>query len=208
MCHGATLATQAGKVKLNVLMLLLAALLMEMSQDVPSGPSAWCCTLDADIPLLLTIEEEEQYLERSLKAAANSCPDLVPCPQPDCKGMAVAGAGETRISGTCCELHPACDVCHPQAASKGPLGSSDGPSLWTSCETVTCTADAEVHRASTEQADKVGGMRPLQRTKTQRWSAMHAGTIGAESAVWSGTATRAAKSTSRRLDRRKPRKAW
>ena len=64
------------------------------AENIPSGPSAWCCTLDADIPLLLTLEEEEQYLERSLKAAANSCADLVPCPQPNCEGVAVAGKGE------------------------------------------------------------------------------------------------------------------
>ena len=59
------------------------------------SPSAWCCTLDADVYLLLTVEEEQQYMERSLKAAVNSCAALVPCPQPDCKGMAVAGQGGT-----------------------------------------------------------------------------------------------------------------
>ena len=69
-------------------------------EDAPSGPSAWCCTLDADMPLLLTVEEEEQYLERSLKAAANSCADLVPCPQPNCEGMAVAGKGEALLNRT------------------------------------------------------------------------------------------------------------
>ncbi|CAL5223008.1 g5459 [Coccomyxa viridis] len=57
----------------------------------PKGPSAWCCTLDADVPLLLTAEEEKQYLKRSLKAAVNSCADLVQCPQPNCEGVAVAG---------------------------------------------------------------------------------------------------------------------
>ena len=43
--------------------------------------------------------EEEQYLQRSLKAAANACADLVPCPQPGCEGMAVAGKGEARTPG-------------------------------------------------------------------------------------------------------------
>ncbi len=77
------------------------AVLQEAGQeDIPSGPTAWCCTLDADIPLLLTVEEEEQYLERSLKAAANSCAELVPCPQPNCKGMAVTGQGEKCVSRT------------------------------------------------------------------------------------------------------------
>lgn len=68
-----------------------------IAEASPNGPSAWCCSLDADIPLLLTVEEEEQYLERSLKAAANSCADLVPCPQPDCEGVAVAGRGECSL---------------------------------------------------------------------------------------------------------------
>ncbi len=73
-------------------------------EDIPSGPSAWCCTLDADIPLLLTVEEEEQYLERSLKAAANSCADLVPCPQPNCDGVAVAGQGGSGLRLACSEV--------------------------------------------------------------------------------------------------------
>ena len=76
-------------------------------EDIPSGPSAWCCTLDADIPLLLTVEEEEQYLERSLKAAANSCADLAPCPQPNCDGVAVAGQGEA-VGRLACSEVPLC----------------------------------------------------------------------------------------------------
>ena len=68
------------------------------AENIPSGPNAWCCTLDADMPLLLTVEEEQQYLERSLKAAANSCSDLVPCPKPNCDGVAVAGAGKLYVS--------------------------------------------------------------------------------------------------------------
>lgn len=49
--------------------------------------------MDADIPLLLSVEEEEQYLARSLKAATNACPDLLPCPRADCEGVAVGGEG-------------------------------------------------------------------------------------------------------------------
>lgn len=64
------------------------------------------------MPLLLTVEEEEQYLERSLKAAANSCADLVPCPQPNCEGMAVAGQGGTCISTTSSKVLP-CVSCLP-----------------------------------------------------------------------------------------------
>ena len=51
------------------------------------------CSFDADIPLLLSVEEEEQYLARSLKAATNSSPDLLPCPTADCEGVAVTGGG-------------------------------------------------------------------------------------------------------------------
>ena len=58
---------------------------------VPEGPNAWCCSLDGDVPFLLTCEEEEQYLERSLNAAAMSSPGLALCPQSNCKGVAIAG---------------------------------------------------------------------------------------------------------------------
>lgn len=58
---------------------------------MPEGPDAWCCSLDGDIQFLLTCEEGEQYLERSLNAAALSSPGLAPCPLPNCKGMAIAG---------------------------------------------------------------------------------------------------------------------
>lgn len=51
------------------------------------------CSLDADITLLLCVEEEEQYLARSLKAATNASPDLLPCQKADCDGVAVAGGG-------------------------------------------------------------------------------------------------------------------
>lgn len=39
------------------------------------------------------MEEEQEYLARSLKAATNSCADLVPCPLANCDGVAVSGGG-------------------------------------------------------------------------------------------------------------------
>ena len=53
----------------------------------------WCCSLDADVTLLLSVEEEELFLQRSLRAALNSTADLLPCPQVGCEGIAVAGGG-------------------------------------------------------------------------------------------------------------------
>ena len=50
-------------------------------------------SMDADLWLLLTEEEEAQYLARSLRAAAQRCADLVPCPAPGCEGLAVTGPG-------------------------------------------------------------------------------------------------------------------
>ena len=58
--------------------------------------------MDPDIPLLLTVPEEEQYLERILKAAAKACANLVPCPQPGCEGMAAAGKGEAGPPNNAC----------------------------------------------------------------------------------------------------------
>jgi len=43
--------------------------------------------------VLLSVEEEEQYLQRSLIAATNACPDLLPCPKAGCQGVAAAGGG-------------------------------------------------------------------------------------------------------------------
>ena len=48
--------------------------------------------------LLLSAEEEELFLQRSLKAALNSTAGLVPCPQAGCEGIAVAGGG------ACCSI--------------------------------------------------------------------------------------------------------
>ena len=89
-------------------------------EDIPSGTNPWCCTLDADIPLLLTVEEEEHYLERSLKAAANSCADLVPCPQANCEGVAVAGPGETGLRLACIEVQ----LCRAVSANQTHAGHS------------------------------------------------------------------------------------
>jgi hypothetical protein len=60
--------------------------------DPPTGGIAdWCCSLDADLHLLLSVEEEEEYHSRSVRAASSRVKDLVACPQPDCQGLAVAG---------------------------------------------------------------------------------------------------------------------
>ncbi|EIE20626.1 hypothetical protein COCSUDRAFT_57197 [Coccomyxa subellipsoidea C-169] len=81
-----------------------AAAAGEEDNSGANGPSAWCCSLDADIPLLLSVEEEEQYLARSLKAATNACPDLLPCPRADCEGVAVGGEEDA-------SQHVICNVC-------------------------------------------------------------------------------------------------
>ena len=39
------------------------------------------------------VQEEAQYLARSLMAAVNSGADLVPCVRADCRGAAVGGGG-------------------------------------------------------------------------------------------------------------------
>lgn len=50
--------------------------------------------MDADLWVLLTEEEEAEYLARSVRAAAQRCADLVPCPAPGCDGLAVAGGAK------------------------------------------------------------------------------------------------------------------
>ncbi|BDA42122.1 probable ATP-dependent RNA helicase DEAH11, chloroplastic at C-terminar half [Coccomyxa sp. Obi] len=77
-----------------------------------NGPASWCCSFDADITLLLSVEEEQEYLARSLKAATNSCADLVPCPQANCEGMAVSG-GEDESPELVCNVcsHAWCKSC-------------------------------------------------------------------------------------------------
>ncbi len=52
----------------------------------------WCCSLDADVPKLLGVPERREYSRRSLQAAVAKGRGLVPCPQPDCPGIAVPGA--------------------------------------------------------------------------------------------------------------------
>ena len=56
-------------------------------------------SMDADLWLLLTEEEEAQYLARSVRAAAQRCADLVPCMAPGCEGLAVAGNGAADHGG-------------------------------------------------------------------------------------------------------------
>ena len=76
------------------------------AEDIPSGQSAWCCTLDADVPQLLTAKEEQRYLQNSLKAAARSRGDLVTCPQRKCEGMAVTTQGECCVRTFCHQAFP------------------------------------------------------------------------------------------------------
>lgn len=64
-----------------------------LAGDMNENVKPVLCSFDADITLLLSVEEEEEYLARSLKAATNSCADLVPCPQANCDGVAVTGGG-------------------------------------------------------------------------------------------------------------------
>eukprot|EP00884_Botryococcus_braunii_P001924 jgi/Botrbrau1/11732/Bobra.0195s0059.1 len=67
-------------------------------------PADWCCNLDGDLPFLLTLEEEEEYFSRSVRSASLKVKDLVPCPVPDCTGLAVAG-------GTDMSPRLVCNVC-------------------------------------------------------------------------------------------------
>ncbi|KAK9846018.1 hypothetical protein WJX81_008504 [Elliptochloris bilobata] len=73
------------------------------------GPVEWCCSLDADLWLLLTEEEEAEYLARSVRAAAQRCADLVPCPAAGCEGLAVAGHGTRLVCNVC--KHEWCSKC-------------------------------------------------------------------------------------------------
>ena len=61
--------------------------------DPPATPAEWCCNLDGDVNLLLSLEELEEYTAKSLKAAGNRVRDLVPCPKADCEGLTVADEG-------------------------------------------------------------------------------------------------------------------
>ncbi|KAK9901691.1 hypothetical protein WJX75_008551 [Coccomyxa subellipsoidea] len=81
-----------------------AAAAGEADKEGANGAAAWCCSFDADITLLLCVEEEEQYLARSLKAATNASPDLLPCQKADCDGVAVAGGEDA-------SPHVVCNVC-------------------------------------------------------------------------------------------------
>jgi hypothetical protein len=66
---------------------------IEAAGGPPANPNPleWCCNLDGDLPILLTLEEEEKYFSCSVRTATSRTKDLVPCPQPDCPGLAVAG---------------------------------------------------------------------------------------------------------------------
>ena len=55
-------------------------------------PADWCCSLDADVPKLLSAQERRAYLRKSLQAAVAKGAGLLPCPVPDCPGIAAPGA--------------------------------------------------------------------------------------------------------------------
>ena len=63
-----------------------------------SEPHEWCCSLDADLNLLLTCEEMETYHQRVCPAAALRSQELKPCPQTDCTGLAVTQPGGPLMS--------------------------------------------------------------------------------------------------------------
>ena len=125
-------------------------MLQEAGQEpVLSGPSAWCCNLDADVPRLLTAKEEQQYLERQLRAEARFRNDLVPCPQPDCEGVAVIGQGETDVGRTSSECSPGCVSLF---AAQIVLTRQKWAEHW------SCIVDSVVRRALREQTGECGLM--------------------------------------------------
>ncbi|KAK9812800.1 hypothetical protein WJX72_004047 [[Myrmecia] bisecta] len=72
------------------------------SANVASSDSAGeayveCCSLDADVAMLLTPKEQGDYEQKTLKAAAHRTADLVLCPRPDCEGLVVMDEGEPQF---------------------------------------------------------------------------------------------------------------
>ncbi|KAL0051996.1 hypothetical protein WJX82_006165 [Trebouxia sp. C0006] len=47
------------------------------------------CSIDPDVQLVLSPEEYEDYMDKSMKFASNRDSELTSCPKPDCQGMAV-----------------------------------------------------------------------------------------------------------------------
>ncbi|KAL3158447.1 hypothetical protein ABBQ38_010681 [Trebouxia sp. C0009 RCD-2024] len=47
------------------------------------------CSIDPDVQLLLSPEEYQDYMDKSMKFASNRDSELTSCPKPDCQGMAV-----------------------------------------------------------------------------------------------------------------------
>lgn len=48
--------------------------------------------MDADVPKLLSVAERRDYSRKSLQAAVAKGSGLLPCPVPDCPGIAATGA--------------------------------------------------------------------------------------------------------------------
>ncbi|BDA48942.1 hypothetical protein COCOBI_13-0520 [Coccomyxa sp. Obi] len=72
-------------------------------QRCANGVDYWCCSLDADVPQLLSKIEWEDYSSRSLQAAVAKGGDLLPCPKTDCPGIAVRGSFVGFSSSKCRE---------------------------------------------------------------------------------------------------------
>ncbi|KAL0044049.1 hypothetical protein WJX82_005848 [Trebouxia sp. C0006] len=73
------------------------------SRGGPQGLHVRRGSLDADVHMLLTHEEEEEYLSKSLKAAAHRYGSLVQCPKPDCEGVASLQEGDPHFEcPQCC----------------------------------------------------------------------------------------------------------
>ncbi|CAL8464958.1 g4493 [Coccomyxa elongata] len=79
-------------------------------------PADWCCSMDADVPKLLSVAERREYSRKSLQAAVAKGSGLLPCPVPDCTGIAASGKEDANVVCNAC-MHSWCmgceEPCHP-----------------------------------------------------------------------------------------------